>query len=352
VKGEREGKKGIAGRARTGETTTFSLGIDQHRPSAASVASVGALIKERMWGFRYYAPSCCDGSRWQWLAWQGKKGPMRWLMEMPVSVQTLPNSLTVLDPQHHAHTRVHRRLIKQTFKHARKAGVHPLLPSFLQAILPTHDDTTSARPMPNNNAAAPISQPPCATWSSSSRLSTTRRRRRLSSPHGKGETMPFRTLNHPVPPSPSPLSCLPLACHRAACFTPSLMRIPSPSLTTYIHTASPPPLLLLLLLLLPLLLFLQSPSPNVMAFPVTARLQHQQQQRRLSISLSSSSSISTPPSSLPPSPSLVASAPTIAFPGGGIYFYWQAGAVHYLQQHFNLRQANLIGASAGALTAA
>ena len=44
--------------------------------------------------------------------------------------------------------------------------------------------------------------------------------------------------------------------------------------------------------------------------------------------------------------------PVIAFPGGGIYFYWQAGAVHYLQQHFDLSKARLVGASAGALTAA
>jgi pimeloyl-ACP methyl ester carboxylesterase len=37
---------------------------------------------------------------------------------------------------------------------------------------------------------------------------------------------------------------------------------------------------------------------------------------------------------------------------GGVFFYHQAGAVHYLQQHFDLTKARLVGASAGALTAA
>eukprot|EP00281_Chroomonas_sp_CCMP1168_P020382 CAMPEP_0206229282 /NCGR_PEP_ID=MMETSP0047_2-20121206/9614_1 /ASSEMBLY_ACC=CAM_ASM_000192 /TAXON_ID=195065 /ORGANISM="Chroomonas mesostigmatica_cf, Strain CCMP1168" /LENGTH=394 /DNA_ID=CAMNT_0053652571 /DNA_START=75 /DNA_END=1260 /DNA_ORIENTATION=+ len=45
-------------------------------------------------------------------------------------------------------------------------------------------------------------------------------------------------------------------------------------------------------------------------------------------------------------------APVIAFPGGGIYFWWQAGAVKSLQKHYNLTAATLMGASAGALTAA
>lgn len=45
-------------------------------------------------------------------------------------------------------------------------------------------------------------------------------------------------------------------------------------------------------------------------------------------------------------------APTIAFPGGGIYFYWQIGAIHFLKNHYDLSKARLVGASAGALTAA
>ncbi|TFJ83152.1 hypothetical protein NSK_005541 [Nannochloropsis salina CCMP1776] len=63
----------------------------------------------------------------------------------------------------------------------------------------------------------------------------------------------------------------------------------------------------------------------------------------------SPSSFSPSPSSSFPSPSFP--APTLSFPGGGIFFYWQAGAVHYLQHHFDLGQATLVGASAGALTA-
>jgi len=43
---------------------------------------------------------------------------------------------------------------------------------------------------------------------------------------------------------------------------------------------------------------------------------------------------------------------TIVFPGGGIYFWWQAGAAKSLLQHYNLSKAHLMGASAGALTAA
>ncbi|GAB5037904.1 Hypothetical protein NocV09_12200020, partial [Nannochloropsis oceanica] len=151
--------------------------------------------------------------------------------------------------------------------------------------------------------------------------------------------------------------------------------------------------------LLPLLLSLLTPSKITFAFPITARFPHHQQQHhqhhrhqynhRLlfptpsssssfssvipsASSLSSSSfpsSSSSFPSSIPTSLITTSSssssssipvassplpssfAPTISFPGGGIFFYWQAGAVHYLQQHFNLREANLVGASAGALTA-
>jgi predicted patatin/cPLA2 family phospholipase len=42
----------------------------------------------------------------------------------------------------------------------------------------------------------------------------------------------------------------------------------------------------------------------------------------------------------------------IIFPGGGVYFYWQAGAVTFLRETYNLSSARFTGASAGALTAA
>jgi len=44
--------------------------------------------------------------------------------------------------------------------------------------------------------------------------------------------------------------------------------------------------------------------------------------------------------------------PHLVFPGGGIFFYWQAGAVTYLrEQGYNLSETIATGASAGALTA-
>lgn len=46
------------------------------------------------------------------------------------------------------------------------------------------------------------------------------------------------------------------------------------------------------------------------------------------------------------------SRPHLIFPGGGIFFYWQAGAVTYLrEQGYDLSQVTASGASAGALTA-
>jgi predicted acylesterase/phospholipase RssA len=55
---------------------------------------------------------------------------------------------------------------------------------------------------------------------------------------------------------------------------------------------------------------------------------------------------STTPSSESESP------PHLVFPGGGIFFYWQAGAVSYLrEQGYNLTAVTAAGASAGALTA-
>jgi len=45
-------------------------------------------------------------------------------------------------------------------------------------------------------------------------------------------------------------------------------------------------------------------------------------------------------------------APHIAIPGGGIYFYWQAGVITFLrEQGYDLSQCTYTGASAGALTA-
>jgi len=43
--------------------------------------------------------------------------------------------------------------------------------------------------------------------------------------------------------------------------------------------------------------------------------------------------------------------PLLAFTGGGIFFYWQLGAVLALKQRVNLQACDLSGASAGALTA-
>jgi Patatin-like phospholipase len=42
----------------------------------------------------------------------------------------------------------------------------------------------------------------------------------------------------------------------------------------------------------------------------------------------------------------------LIFPGGGIYFYWQAGAITYLkEQNYDLNSTTMTGASAGALSA-
>lgn len=44
--------------------------------------------------------------------------------------------------------------------------------------------------------------------------------------------------------------------------------------------------------------------------------------------------------------------PLIVCPGGGIFFYWQAGVMEYLrEQQYNLDKVRFAGASAGALTA-
>ena len=45
-------------------------------------------------------------------------------------------------------------------------------------------------------------------------------------------------------------------------------------------------------------------------------------------------------------------APHLVFPGGGLFFYWQAGAVTYLREAgYDLSGCTMSGASAGALTA-
>lgn len=43
--------------------------------------------------------------------------------------------------------------------------------------------------------------------------------------------------------------------------------------------------------------------------------------------------------------------PVISFPGAGIYYWWQAGAVNCLNQHYDLTDCDIVGASAGALSA-
>ena len=50
--------------------------------------------------------------------------------------------------------------------------------------------------------------------------------------------------------------------------------------------------------------------------------------------------------------SSAASAAHLVFPGGGIFFYWQAGVVTYLREAgYDLSECTMSGASAGALTA-
>ncbi|KAL9178372.1 hypothetical protein ACHAXT_000019, partial [Thalassiosira profunda] len=54
----------------------------------------------------------------------------------------------------------------------------------------------------------------------------------------------------------------------------------------------------------------------------------------------------------PPSTQPSAQSPALIFPGGGLFFYWQAGVVAYLQeQGYDLSTASMSGASAGALSA-
>ncbi|CAM9904100.1 unnamed protein product [Discosporangium mesarthrocarpum] len=47
----------------------------------------------------------------------------------------------------------------------------------------------------------------------------------------------------------------------------------------------------------------------------------------------------------------LASQPVISFPGGGIFFWWQAGAITALHERYDLSGTDMVGASAGALAA-
>ena len=41
----------------------------------------------------------------------------------------------------------------------------------------------------------------------------------------------------------------------------------------------------------------------------------------------------------------------MSFSGGGIYFFWQLGAVKYLREHYDLTKVPMAGASSGSLVA-
>jgi hypothetical protein len=47
----------------------------------------------------------------------------------------------------------------------------------------------------------------------------------------------------------------------------------------------------------------------------------------------------------------LAAKPGLAFPGGGLFFWWQAGAIQGLARRLDLSQTPMVGASAGALAA-
>lgn len=69
------------------------------------------------------------------------------------------------------------------------------------------------------------------------------------------------------------------------------------------------------------------------------------------------SATATPPSNLTlpddgPTTSTTRTSPHIVFPGGGIFFYYQAGLVSFLRESgYDLSDCTFAGASAGALTA-
>ena len=62
------------------------------------------------------------------------------------------------------------------------------------------------------------------------------------------------------------------------------------------------------------------------------------------------------PATATPGPAVAAAAPavvapSIALPGGGNYFWWQAGAAAWLESRFDLKKAQFVGGSAGAMSA-
>ena len=84
---------------------------------------------------------------------------------------------------------------------------------------------------------------------------------------------------------------------------------------------------------------------QVLAFvpPTTARTATKNSQPKIASSSDISSSFTTIDEH---------SGPRLIFPGGGLFFYWQAGVISYLQEEgYNLSNAHFSGASAGALSA-
>lgn len=49
---------------------------------------------------------------------------------------------------------------------------------------------------------------------------------------------------------------------------------------------------------------------------------------------------------------VVAGVKLIRFGGGGIHFWWQAGAAQYILNTYDLKDVNVLGESAGSLVAA
>ncbi|CAM9384794.1 unnamed protein product, partial [Scytosiphon promiscuus] len=67
--------------------------------------------------------------------------------------------------------------------------------------------------------------------------------------------------------------------------------------------------------------------------------------KRLTLASSPNEAASTPQAS-PPS-----AKPVLSFPGGGIFFWWQAGVISGLQERYDLSSLDFVGASAGSLAA-
>ncbi|CAM9782980.1 unnamed protein product [Ectocarpus sp. 6 AP-2014] len=82
------------------------------------------------------------------------------------------------------------------------------------------------------------------------------------------------------------------------------------------------------------------PSPHGTPDPAALR-------RRLTLSAGSNDEgVVASPAVLPPS-----GKPVLSFPGGGIFFWWQAGVISALQERYNLSSLDFVGASAGSLAA-